>query len=741
MCRDGGTRQGMGATKTETDINRKRYIAIAAAILLVIVAVLLILLTRCVFMQDGLGTGDKTAGVDAAVGSQDPQGQSGQGPDSGQTGIPQPQTPTAPPPDSPSQPPASGTQPPAWTYTPPVTPPVTPPASGTPTTPPNNGTSPPDNPPPNNPPPDNPPPDETPEPSKRPIIKDGTVLSSSGTRLRGAAWGVEANDPGTFIPTPDEFSDYTQNGLNALHVYVESYQNNLPIGSSAWNCDYMVEHSSKNGMYVIITIGCVNTVQDEEGNWIITEEDAQFIYDFWEFYAGRYADNEYVIYEICNEMPTLGNVAEIEANAYKIIRKYAPDTMVLFYSPAAIPMIYEGEEYIYPYIEETVRLIGEEQLWDNAAVAFHGYIPYGNDFLRESIREMARRGYPMIDTEVPNRLSLTPYPDTVMLRLLEEEGLSWIAFSNDISNPSHWRGQFEAAGLTWQPDFGDWPVTDAVYPFGDQSAYDTAGAASSASKLIDGSDDVCAFLSGDTMVLNRLNFGTREPLSLSLKLRSPGGTVTVREGGATGRVLGSRPVLSTSGLYLDVTVDILNAVSGLPNVCITYESQSGTMLLKSWRFNLPSQTLYGDPGRSTVHAADYPFRSGDIVRMPNTDAASSAKYQVGGITNGSSLKYDYVIYPYKNMVLHMRIKNISGGDIRIFGGDTDYCFAELGEQPLSVSGGTGEWLEYSYPLYYWIGGEGYVSGLYEVDPHYDLWFEFSGGTGELFEISDFWFSY
>lgn len=70
------------------------------------------------------------------------------------------------------------------------------------------------------------------------------------------------------------------------------------------NLDYAVQNASKLGMYIIVDWG------------ILTSDPNQHIADAQEFFgkiAGKYADNPYVIYEICNEP---------EASAWADVRSY-----------------------------------------------------------------------------------------------------------------------------------------------------------------------------------------------------------------------------------------------------------------------------------------------------------------------------------------------------------------------------------------------------------------------------------
>jgi len=249
-------------------------------------------------------------------------------------------------------------------------------------------------------------------PPGRPIIMNDSVYTSWGTPIRGASEGLEASEP-SYTVTVEQLRALRDNGLNTLHLYIEHPYTGKPVGEQAEKCDQIIEDAAREGMYVIITIGWIE---------LMTEEDVQFFYDFWELYSKRYKDNENVIFEMANEHNWPKNGPEVVANAYKIIRKNAPDTMVLLFSFAVSP----GPEHLIPRIKDTEKLADID--WSNAAIAFHAYESeegyFGADYLIEVIDAFTEAGYPIINTELPNRFALTSYPDMALFRVMEERGLS-----------------------------------------------------------------------------------------------------------------------------------------------------------------------------------------------------------------------------------------------------------------------------------------------------------------------------
>jgi hypothetical protein len=149
---------------------------------------------------------------------------------------------------------------------------------------------------------------------------------------------------------------------------------------------------------------------------------------------------------------------------------------------------------------------------------------------------------------------------------------------------------------------------------------------------------------------------------------------------------------------------------------------------------LPAQASYTDPLKLT-YAANYPYRSGDIVRRPSTDNGSAARLQVGGITNDSYLLYDFVRFREKNVVIpfHIRAKPLAGGSIEIWAGDYVNEFHWLGE--LEISGQSGVWADFSCNLEF----SQWFNMWNEDNTRYDLKLVFMGENGkELFEISEFY---
>ena len=568
--------------------------------------------------------------------------------------------------------------------------------------------------------------------SMRPLISNNTVYTAWGTPIRGItnSW-IGYDDYDYFASKTGELIGHVrENGLNALHLYLgdsDESGRRKPVDSQANKVDFVVDEAAKNGVYVIMTIG--NADFD-------IPSDIDFMNRFWEFYSDRYKDRENVIFEIANEHGWPQDCARIVADVFNIIRNNAPDSMVLLYSFA----VSAPPEYLIPRIIETEALVSIP--WTNEAVAFHAYESRSDDALGPAwlvhvIDAFIERGYPIINTEVPCRFELTQYPDVGIYRVLEGKGIAWLGFVNEnlIGKPNRWRGPFEAEGLVWAPDYGEWPVMGAVNPFSVRTAA-AGGVWPNAERIISGGHRAMSMTDGGYVTYSRLNFGSREPMSFQISiLSSEGGEITARKGEPDGIILGSCS-FPASDDYIVIDTNLHTAINGVADVTLTFTG-GGTALLRDWRFVLPKQMAYTDPLR-IIEAANYPYRTGGIVRRPSTDADSAADLHVEGITDGSTLLYDFVRFrDNENVPFNIRAMPMAGGTVEIFVGDFDTCAWLVGK--CEINGTAGIWADFSCELNMGDVQTGW-SHSDTKNTRWDLMLVFKGSSGvELFAISEFYF--
>jgi aryl-phospho-beta-D-glucosidase BglC (GH1 family) len=129
-------------------------------------------------------------------------------------------------------------------------------------------------------------------------IKDGTLVTDSGTLLRGAHTDTHdeslQSDSWVTYENIRKMKDY---GLNSIRLYTESPWRGDTAGYRSAFVDSVVKWTRQENMYVILVwAGWTNNET--------THEDSiahNFHRNFWRFYAPRYKDETHVIYEICSE--------------------------------------------------------------------------------------------------------------------------------------------------------------------------------------------------------------------------------------------------------------------------------------------------------------------------------------------------------------------------------------------------------------------------------------------------------
>ena len=562
----------------------------------------------------------------------------------------------------------------------------------------------------------------------RPVLRNNSVHTAWGTPIRGTSVaGFMYYDGDGVIqprPTKEDYGYIMKAGINTLQLKLEDPRDGLQAGYRVEICDRIVDEAEQLGLYLIL---CVHAMNGDEENF---DKGVRFINDFWNFYAPRYKDRKHVIYEICNEfyrhdeeLEGFNAVIEGQASAYRTIRQHAPETVVILWSFA---MTYH--KWRFPVWMRAL----EEQITGgtkNVAVGIHSYETeqdyvrqdhddhWGAEGLRSVIHTFTGLGYPVINTEVPAR-SGTQYIDETLFPVLESEGIAWISSHFDLlSLPSHWHGGFEAAGIAWTPDYGDWPRPDAHYPF----------------KTSDGGG---ISLFNDVATLSRLNFGAREPLRFVAEAEADGaGIFEIRL--KDGTVVGSCPV--SSGID-SVKVPILKPVNGIADLVLAFRADiDGRRLrLRNWRFELPQRAVHQNIYRR-VYFADYPYRTGAAERGYNTDPASNAPLNLRKIRHGDVLTFDFIRFNRREIKnLHLRARTLAGGTVKVIVGrftPVPYIWrSEIGRG--EIQGARGAWADFVIPV-------NLDDDIVCLEP-WDLTFIFessngAGSSAELFELSEFVF--
>ncbi len=268
----------------------------------------------------------------------------------------------------------------------------------------------------------------------RVTVDKQAVKSDWGTLLRGACWCQDCHG-GT--PARGEFAAIKMAGLNSIHVYVEK-NDDKPVGYEATHMDSIVEWCRQESLYVVMTFG--NSHLPSYGK----------VSEFWRFYAPRYADMTHVVYEIKNEACSAtyhcaDDAMQMYFDCYKIIRDVAPYTHAMFMSHSNLK---GGINSCYEDIE---RLKAANVDWTNASYAFHGYAPSAGE-QEQMIKSMGERDIAMSCTEFPFGGGLA--------QAYERAGISYFWFEacwGGARTPGNIKGYLSGTGVSWQPDFGNWP--------------------------------------------------------------------------------------------------------------------------------------------------------------------------------------------------------------------------------------------------------------------------------------------
>jgi len=303
-----------------------------------------------------------------------------------------------------------------------------------------------------------------------------TFVSDNGQRLRGPYTSTEWT---TAVPATN-IAKMKDLGFNAVHLYAEVFNLTYPNpggtapGYNVAEVDKIVAATRTNGLYLIMTIGNGANNGNHNRAWAT---------NFWNFYAARYANETHVIYEIHNEPLAWGppyltqttppGTLDMEIAAYRAIRANAPQTPVLLFSYAVLSGNGGANAALTDIRAFNQTIFGNQNaVWTNEAVAFHGY--GGWEGTATAVANLISAGYPCFMTEFGWHRWGTSGGTALEVELttdLERLGVSWLTFqyippsgvSSDVTRPELFKNVVDNAGLSWTPDYGNWPVARGVY--------------------------------------------------------------------------------------------------------------------------------------------------------------------------------------------------------------------------------------------------------------------------------------
>ena len=167
----------------------------------------------------------------------------------------------------------------------------------------------------------------------------------------------------------------------------------------------------------------------------------------------------------------------MEINAYKVIRQYAPNTPVLLFTYAVFSGTGGASAALTDIQAFNKTVFGSAKVsWTNEAVAFHGYA--GWQATEAAAAALISSGYPGVMTEYLGTQWGTGLGvlDAQLISALETLGVSWITFEYipptgvavDVTQPQYYSNIVVNAGLSWTPDYGNFPPARAPYGNGGQ---------------------------------------------------------------------------------------------------------------------------------------------------------------------------------------------------------------------------------------------------------------------------------
>jgi hypothetical protein len=271
-------------------------------------------------------------------------------------------------------------------------------------------------------------------------VRDGRLLTDKGTPIRGVTIGRDGKSGALPFDGSEIAALSAENGLNAVHLYLENSAETT--GLRADQADALVEMTSRAGMYLVLGMG---------GGKAGGTFDLERVRSFWTFYAPRYASRTHVLYEILNipdtacSTPYKDETLAMEREVHELIRNAAPRTHVVLFSFIAQPT---GAA-----LEANLDALEDGVDWSQASVAFHTPLCSGQNNVTELLAVARARGTAALASEMLYRSS---FDHTAQM---ENEGVSWFNFEWLVrtQDMAAFREAHTAAGISWCPDFGQWP--------------------------------------------------------------------------------------------------------------------------------------------------------------------------------------------------------------------------------------------------------------------------------------------
>src|ERR1039457_2590709 len=303
-----------------------------------------------------------------------------------------------------------------------------------------------------------------------------TFVADNGQPLRGPFTSTEWTGATSY----DQIAKMKALGFNAVHLYGESFDPSYPTNGSTApgyainQIDSIVQSTRDLGLYLVITIG--NGAAN--GNY-----NRAYITNFWNLYSARYANEPHVMFEIQNEQVAWGppyssasatppGALDMEVAAYRAIRSSDLNTPVLLFTYAVLGDSGGASAALTDIHAFNTNVFGNANaVWTNEAVGFHGYA--GASATSNAVSQIIAAGYPCFMTEFGGGVWGTGVGglDAYAVADLERLGVSWLTFqyipptgvSDDVSKPQIYSNIVVNSGLSWSPDYGNFPPARGPY--------------------------------------------------------------------------------------------------------------------------------------------------------------------------------------------------------------------------------------------------------------------------------------
>jgi hypothetical protein len=270
-------------------------------------------------------------------------------------------------------------------------------------------------------------------------VVDGELVTDVGSRLRGVLMAV---DVGYELQSPDLIDAIGHEaGLNALHVYLENPTHET--GANLAQADTLVTLTASAGIYLVLGIG---------GGSMYGSFDIEKIRSFWALYAGRYADQTHVVYEIQNnpeltcEDPVKSETLAMEQEIYELIRAAAPQSHIVLFS---------GTSLIRPAVmTDLIARLTPFADFSNSSIALHVDTDCTPLTELDSLTSVASSaGLPLLVSQLP-RMDWPMY-----VQAFEQARVGWMhhGYLTESGTLPQLVEATASAGLTWCPDFGTFP--------------------------------------------------------------------------------------------------------------------------------------------------------------------------------------------------------------------------------------------------------------------------------------------